>query len=112
MTQRERVLRALRARGQHGITQLDFDGPTIDGLPPARRLASRIDELRAAGYRIDSSGRRHRMAVYVLLGEPEGERPHEAGDGAEAPFEQATFGDGIGTAPPPNPYDYDARGGS
>ena len=48
-TQRERALRALHDRAGRGITQLDFDGPTIDGLPPIRRLASRIDELRAAG---------------------------------------------------------------
>jgi hypothetical protein len=63
------VLLALE-RHRRGITQVDFDSPTIDGREPIRRVASRIDELRAAGYRIDSRGRRHRMAVYVLLGEP------------------------------------------
>lgn len=75
LTQCERVLRALRAAGRRGISQLDFDAPS-DGRPPIRRLASRIADLRAAGYRIESNQRRHKMAVYLLLvGSPEAHPP-------------------------------------
>ena len=71
MTQNDRVGRMLRRAGRHGISQTDFDGPhTADGGPPVRRLASRIADVRALGYEIDSTGRRNRMAVYRLISEP------------------------------------------
>jgi hypothetical protein len=70
LTQAQRVARAFRRVGPRGITQLDFDAPTIDGRAPIRRVASRVAELRDAGYVIRSDGRRQLMAVYVLVHEP------------------------------------------
>ena len=71
-TQTQRILAALRAAGPRGITQLDFDTQPVDGGKPIRRVASRITELRDAGHLIDSSGRRFKMAVYVLVEDAEG----------------------------------------
>ena len=68
-TQLERVARALERYGH--VSQLDMDAPTIDGLPPIRRVASRILELRDAGWTIDSHERRNAMAVYRLRSRPE-----------------------------------------
>ena len=96
-TQRQRVGDALRKHRRRGVSQLDFDGyPTIDGLPPIRRLASRIDELRQAGWRIDSGTRRNRMSVYISLGEPE---PIAEAEPAAAPQEGAQLFE----APAPKP---------
>jgi Helix-turn-helix domain len=68
MTQRDRVLAALRRAGGRGITQLDFDLPdVVDGGPPIKRVAARIDELRTAGHWIASQRTRQRMARYVLV---------------------------------------------
>jgi len=62
-TQNDRALKMLRSAGRRGITQLD-----ADALPkPIRRLASRINDLRTAGYLIATPGRRHKMVVYVLV---------------------------------------------
>lgn len=69
-SQADRVLRALRHAGGYGVTQLDFDVPTIDGGAPIRRVASRVHELRTRGYAIVVRGRRRKMAVYVLTGLP------------------------------------------
>lgn len=70
-TQEQRVAKALRFAGSRGITQIDFDPPALDGLAPIRRLASRINDLRDKGWKIDSTGRRLGMARYVLNSEPE-----------------------------------------
>jgi hypothetical protein len=67
-TQRQRVARALTRFGR--TTELDWQGPTIDGGPPIRRLASRIAELRDEGWIIDSRERRHGLAVYRLMRKP------------------------------------------
>lgn len=67
-TQLERVARALLRHGH--VSQLDFDSPTIDGLPPIRRVASRILDLRDAGWKINSHERRNAMAVYRLVSRP------------------------------------------
>jgi len=69
-TQNERVAALLRQAARRGLTQLDADGPVLDGGPPIRRLASRISDLRDRGWVIDSSARRSKMAVYRLIAEP------------------------------------------
>lgn len=68
-SQNERVLRMLRFAGSRGLTQLEMDVPTLGG-GPVRRLASRINDLRDAGYVITTIGRRNKMAVYRLDREP------------------------------------------
>jgi len=69
-TQNERVAALLRRAGRRGLQQIDVEGPVLDGGPPIRRLASRINDLRGHGWVIDSSARRAKMAVYVALSEP------------------------------------------
>jgi len=69
-TQNERVAALLRQAGRRGLQQIDVDGLVLDGGPPIRRLASRITDLRARGWVIDSSARRSKMAVYRLVAEP------------------------------------------
>lgn len=107
-TQSERVLRALRTHPR-GITQLDFDGPrTVDGGPPVRRLASRIADLRAAGHRIEVRGRRHKMAVYVLVGTAVAASPRPPTSLEDTkPGPPALFDGHVGKQPPRGPYDPD-----
>lgn len=66
-TQVERVAELLRRAGRRGITQIDADALH----KPIRRLASRVRDLRNAGYVIETRGRRHKLAVYVLVAERE-----------------------------------------
>ena len=101
-TQNDRVAKMLRAAGRRGLTQLDLDGPTPDGGKPIRRLASRINDLRARGYEIDSTGRRNRMAVYRLISEPV---PVSEAEPAAAPQEGAQLFDVARRARPASPYD-------
>lgn len=69
MTQAERVLAALYKRGRHGLTQIDFDLPDIiDGGPPIKRVAARVEELRNQGFRIASGERRQKCVVYRVEG--------------------------------------------
>jgi hypothetical protein len=64
-TQRDKVLRCLRARGRHGVTNPEF----IDiGI---LRAASRIDELRKRGYNIDTVKVSRGVYKYVLWPEQE-----------------------------------------
>lgn len=102
-TQVHRVARALRFAGARGITQADFDPPALDGLPPIRRLASRINDLRDAGWKIDSRGRRLGMARYVLVTEPNAESEDSALGAAES-SDSATglFSPDVGHARPVN----------
>jgi hypothetical protein len=95
-TQTRRVLKALQ-QYPGGITQLDFDGPTIDRGPPIRRLASRVNDLREDV--IDSSGRRNAMALYVLRSEPTPADPSRNAPASRL-FERT-----VGAAPPLSPYD-------
>lgn len=68
MSQRDRVLAALRNSGLRGITQVDFlRFPTIDGGAPITRVAARVQELRGAGHKISSSDTRDKCAVYRLV---------------------------------------------
>jgi hypothetical protein len=72
MTQKERVLKSLRASGEHGITQADWSGafgPTPDGGPPITRLAARVLDLKQDGYQINrkaSDDLRNLCRVYYL----------------------------------------------
>lgn len=70
-TQQARVLRALRESGNRGTEQSEWLAPNVrDRRGPITRLASRIADLRAAGYTIRTAGRRHGFRVYVLEEEP------------------------------------------
>lgn len=72
MTQQERVLKALKARGREGITVADFLLPdVIDGGKPITRLAARILELRDKGHEIAVVGERNCCAVYRLYWDAE-----------------------------------------
>jgi hypothetical protein len=67
MTQRDRVLHALQAAGERGVTQVDFMLPgVIDGGAPITRVAARIDELRRAGHQIVNAEWRQKCIVYRL----------------------------------------------
>jgi hypothetical protein len=69
VTQKDRVLAALRRR-KRGITQLDFDLPdVVDAGAPVKRVAARIEELRRDGHRIINAGRLHKCTVYRLIEE-------------------------------------------
>jgi hypothetical protein len=88
-TQCERVDVLLRRAGRHGVTQLDADSP-FDGGPPIRRLASRIRDLRERGYVIESTGRRNKLAVYILVSKRQvDDGPGTVGADHEALFEAA-----------------------
>lgn len=96
----ERVLRALRTAGPRGIDQGQLLRPTIDGGEPIARLASRIEELRDRGYRIDTRRRRAGYAIYVLVGDPAPAATEPCEDAPGALFEPL-----VGVAPPASPYD-------
>lgn len=66
MTQRQRVLRALR-RHPEGVCQGDFFPPNvIDGGARITRLAARIKDLRDEGHEIEVDGERYGYTVYKL----------------------------------------------
>jgi hypothetical protein len=66
--QAERVLELARKRGRHGVHQTDFDaGRVVDGGKPIRRLAARIDELKARGHWFTTRRHRNRTVTYVLV---------------------------------------------
>jgi hypothetical protein len=102
--QRERVLRALRSAGDHGITQVDFLVPgTVDGGRPIVRLPARIDELRGGGHHIEHAGRRNRCVVYILAAPPAQAAPaQELVDDDE---QAALFSAADGAARPRSPYE-------
>jgi hypothetical protein len=92
LTQRQRVLQALQRVGARGLTQVDFLMPSvIDGGAPITRVGARIEELRAAGHQITSTGRRDRCAVYVLHIDGPAHTPIPEPD---PPAEPPLFGDG------------------
>jgi hypothetical protein len=95
-TQLERVLELLRRRGERGINAVDFFAPTADGGPPLTRLSSRIFELRAAGHRIDTAGRRSKCVVYKLVTSPPPPRHEPA-----PPLDSPALFDVAPDAPPP-----------
>jgi len=76
MTDRDRIRRHLEAG--HTVCVLDWDGSadsTPDGAKPIKRVAARIEELRAEGLRIVNGPKRNRCATYLLKrGRPVGVR--------------------------------------
>ncbi len=69
LSQIDRVLAA--ARSYRGVCQVDFLGPdTVDGLPPITRLAARIQDAEARGYRFEIIGWRNKTKVYRLADVP------------------------------------------
>lgn len=95
-----RVLTAMRSNGS--VTPRSFRHPTIDGGDEMDRLAARINELREAGYlietRIEKSTSGKRFARYFLSGEdarlvtaPEPACPSETTTTAPEPVEQTMF---------------------
>ena len=68
MTQKERVLKSLKAAGARGITQVDWTGSsgTPDGGPPITRVAARILDLSQDGHTIVKGSIRDKCRVYKL----------------------------------------------
>lgn len=67
-TQCDRVLAALYLAGARGITCIEFDAPNVcDGGEPIKRLAARVNELREAGFEIETAGTRNKCAVYRIV---------------------------------------------
>lgn len=65
MTDKQRVHRLLIARGDLGVSPVDFQSPTIDGGKPIMRVAARIKELRDDGEPITTE-LVNRVALYRL----------------------------------------------
>lgn len=87
MTQTERVLRALQAAGDRGVTQVDFSLPdVVDGGPPITRVAARIKDLREHGHMIVGAGIRQSCRVYQLVAQA------ELAAAADAAYEAAAEG--------------------
>ena len=104
MTQRERILAALRKAGPSGLTQVDFlRFPTPDGGSPITRVAARVQELRDEGYEILSSGTRDRCALYVLKEQGVSTGPVRLGGPAVAGPVETTLFDPV-TVHAPRPH--------
>jgi hypothetical protein len=100
-TQNERVACAGMAAERRGIDQSQFLAPNVkDGRGQITRLASRIADLRAAGYRIQTKGRRHGFRVYVFEAAP----PTSPSPDLPA-LDPELFERPVGAAPPLSPYD-------
>jgi hypothetical protein len=66
MSQKRRVLKALR-RHPEGLTRVDFILPNvIDGGPPILNFPARIKDLKDEGHRIDKDGERYGCTIYKL----------------------------------------------
>lgn len=100
-TQLERVAAQLKAVGDRGVTQIDFDAPdVIDGGPPIRRVTSRIGELKNQGWRIETRSGPLGMARYVVTGR-DGRTSVEPTPGEAAPIEKRP----AEISMPASPYD-------
>lgn len=92
MSQKARVLAALRSRGARGVTAVDFLLPdVIDGGRPITRVAARVLELRDEGHTIVVDGERDSCAVYRLL--------HDAQDGPPTRPASQAVADSLFAAP-------------
>jgi len=86
VSQRDRILRALRNAGDRGVTQVDFLGfPAVDGGAPITRVAARIEELRKEGHPIVNVGTRDKCAIYRLATPTVAPTPILDGPGRAAP---------------------------
>lgn len=66
MTQKQRILNALRTAGGRGVSPTDFLAPNVcDGGKPILRVAARILDLKHEGHNIDCQTEAG-VAVYVL----------------------------------------------
>lgn len=65
MTQKERILKALRAAGERGVTTVDMVNGSLG--EPILRGAARIEELRDEGFAIKTLKLKNRTARYVLV---------------------------------------------
>jgi hypothetical protein len=65
MTQKERILKALRAAGERGVTTVDMVNGSLG--EPILRGAARIEELRDEGFAIKTVKLKNRTARYVLV---------------------------------------------
>lgn len=100
LSQKDRVLRLLRQRGNRGITAVDFLGPYVaDGGKPITRVAARVQDLRDAGYDVQTVGKRNQCAVYVLMDPP----PRPVREREQTV--ESLFDPGTATARPASPYD-------
>jgi hypothetical protein len=71
VSQTDRVLALLRARGDRGVNLTDFSLPgVVDGGKPITRLAARIIELRDRGFFISRTMDANGTARYTLDSEP------------------------------------------
>lgn len=67
LSQTQRVLRLAYARGDQGITAVDFQLPSVaDGGAPILRVAARVKDLENDGIHFTDGGTRNRCKVYVL----------------------------------------------
>jgi len=92
VTQKDRVLAALIARQDRGITPVDFAAPdVIDNGKPIMRVAARIHDLRQDGIPILEAREPNGTARYTLNDfppasfRPGGEPPAQAPGGAAPP---------------------------
>jgi hypothetical protein len=65
MTQKERILKALRIAGERGVTTVDMVNGSLG--EPILRGAARIEELRDEGFAIKTVKLKNRTARYVLV---------------------------------------------
>lgn len=102
LTQKDRVLRALRTTGGRGLTRVDFLRPVIDGGAPILNIPARIEELRKEGHTIHNAGRRDECVIYTL--EAPMQRWDPDTDPTKKPGTVTRLFD-LGQAPPRSPYD-------
>jgi hypothetical protein len=104
LTQKDRVLRALRTTRGRGVTAVDFLAPAvIDSGAPITRVAARIEELRKDGHNIQLAGRRDECVIYVLAPPAEPWQPIPDDTVAEPVTE--LFDTTVGKPDPASPYD-------
>lgn len=69
LSEKDRILRLARERGERGFTAVDFLAPhVVDGGKPITRTAARVLDLKREGFTFRSGGRRNRCKVYILDG--------------------------------------------
>jgi hypothetical protein len=67
LTDKDRILRLARARGDQGFTAVDMQLPHVaDGGKPILRVAARVKDLRDEGFVFHSGGTRNRCRIYIL----------------------------------------------